>query len=146
MGRARRCGRLPLCSEWGQFHRRDRHTNVDWLKETISELLINAENVRTKLFKNSSPVALTATGYHVLKRSGLRSYVDSKRQTLVPALRSSSDRYELQVKAFQLLARLRLEDAVASHLNSYAFANGISTDLLRRVAAIYLRDLATHSG
>jgi hypothetical protein len=38
-------------------------TDVGWLRDTISQLLINAENVRTKLFKNGSPVALTATGY-----------------------------------------------------------------------------------
>jgi hypothetical protein len=120
-------------------------TNVDWLKETISELLINAENIRTKLFKNGSPVTLTATGYHVLQRSGLRSYVDSKRHNLLSALRVSSDQYELQRKVFQLFAQLRFEDPVARHLHDFAFANGISTDLLRRIAAIYLRDLAAQS-
>jgi hypothetical protein len=54
-----------------------------------------------------------------------------------------SDQYELQRKAFQLFAELRFEDPVARHLHEYAFANGISTGLLRRLAAIYLRDLAT---
>jgi hypothetical protein len=120
-------------------------TNVDWLKETISELLINAENIRTKLFKNESPVSLTPAGYHVLARSGLRSYVDAKRQALVSALRVSPNQYELQRKAFHLFAELRFEDPVARHLHDYAFANGVSTDLLRRVAAIYLRDLASQS-
>jgi hypothetical protein len=120
-------------------------TNVDWLKETISELLINAENVRTKMFKNGSPVSLTTTGYHVLARSGLRSYVDANRHDLVTALSSSSNQYELQRKAFQLFAELRFEDPVARHLHDFAFANGVSTDLLRRIAAIYLRDLASGS-
>jgi hypothetical protein len=120
-------------------------TNVDWLKTTISELLINAENVRTKLFKNGSPVSLTPNGYHVLARSGLRSYVDAKRNALLSALHTSSDQYDLQRKAFQLLAELRFEDPVARRLHDFAFANGVSTDLLRRVAAIYLRDLASQS-
>jgi hypothetical protein len=120
-------------------------TNVDWLKETISELLINAENVRTKLFKNGSPVSLTPTGYHVLARSGLRSYVDAKRQALLSDLLVSSNRYELQRRAFHLLAELRFEDPVARHLHDFAFAHGVSTDLLRRIAAIYLRDIATQS-
>jgi hypothetical protein len=119
-------------------------TDVEWLKETISELLITAENVRTKVFKNGSPVSLTATGYHVLARSGLKSYVDTKRRTLLSALAgTTSDPYELQRKAFRLLAELRLESAVAHHLNNFAFANGISTVLLRRIAGIYLRDIAT---
>lgn len=120
-------------------------TNVEWLKDTVSELLINAENVRTKLFEHGSPVALTATGYQVLQRSGMRSYVDAKRPALLSALRRSSDRYDLQHRAFRLFAGLRLEAPVAHHLQEFAFANGISTDLLRRVAAIYLRDLATQS-
>jgi hypothetical protein len=121
-------------------------TDVEWLKETISELLITAENVRTKVFKNGSPVTLTASGYHVLARSGLKSYVDTKRRVLLSALAgATSDPYELQRKAFRLLAELRFESAVAHHLNNFAFANGISTVLLRRIAAIYLRDIATQS-
>jgi hypothetical protein len=120
-------------------------TDVDWLKETISELLITAENVRVKYYKNDSPVSLTPDGYHALARSGLRSYVDAKRQTLLSALRAPSDRYELQRKAFRLFAELRFEDPVARHLHDFAFANGVSTDLLRRIAAIYLRDLASQS-
>ena len=119
-------------------------TDVQWLKETISELLISAENIRSKLFKNGSPVSLTAAGYHVLQRSGLKSYVDTKRHALLSALhaKATSDPYELQRRAFRLLAGLSFEEAVAYHLNSFAFANGISTDLLRRIAAIYLRDIA----
>jgi hypothetical protein len=122
-------------------------TDVGWLKETISELLITAENVRTKLFKNGSPVSLTATGYLVLQRSGLKSYIDTKKRMLLATLRTRaiSDPYELQRHAFRLLAGLSFEDIVAHHLNEFAFANGISTDLLRRLAAIYLRDMAVQA-
>ncbi len=122
-------------------------TDVEWLKETISELLINAENIRTKLFKNGSPVSLTAAGYHVLQRSGLKSYIDTTRSRLLSALNASAsaDPYELQRRAFRLLAHLSFEDIVAQHLNNFAFANGISSDLLRRIGAIYLRDIAAQS-
>jgi hypothetical protein len=122
-------------------------TDVGWLKEAISELLISAENIRSKLFKNGSPVSLTPSGYLVLQRSGLRSYIDTKKRTLLEALRARaiSDPYELQRDAFRLLAELPFEDIVAHHVNEFAFANGISTDLLRRIAAIYLRDIAVLS-
>lgn len=122
-------------------------TDVGWLKETISELVINAENVRTKLFQNGSPVSLTAAGYHTLQRSGLKSYIDAKRQPLLRALKlgTVSDTYELQRRTFRFFADLSFEDIVAQHLNSFAFANGISTDLLRRIGAIYLRDIAAES-
>jgi hypothetical protein len=122
-------------------------TDVGWLKETISELVINAENVRTKLFQNGSPVSLTAAGYHTLQRSGLKSYIDAKKQPLLRALKlgTVTDTYELQRRTFRFLADLSFEDIVAQHLNSFAFANGISTDLLRRIGAIYLRDIAVGS-
>ena len=120
-------------------------TDVGWLKEAISELLIRAENVPAKLFKNGSPVSLTATGYHVLNRSGLRSYIDAKRKSLLAALKpgSLSDPYDVQRQAFRLFAELPFEEPVAQHLKQFAYNNGISTDLLRRVGAIYLRDIAT---
>lgn len=123
-------------------------TDVGWLREMISELVIRAENVTAKLFKNDSPVSLTAAGYSVLQRSGLRSYIDAKRPTLLAALkiRASSDPYEIQRRAFRLIAELPFDDAVGRHLNSFAFNNGMSTSILRRVGAVYLRDLAVKSG
>jgi hypothetical protein len=120
-------------------------TDVGWLKEALSELLIRAENIPTKLFKSDSPVSLTAAGYHVLQRSGLKSYIDTKKKILLAALQPGalSDPYDLQRHAFRLFAELSFEEAVGQHLKSFAYNNGISTDLLRRVGAIYLRDIAT---
>jgi hypothetical protein len=119
-------------------------TDVAWLKDTISELTIQAENIRAKLFKSSSPVSLTQSGYVALKRSGLRSYIDANRNVLLGRLKrkSSADPYELQQHIFRLFAELPLEEPVAHHLSKFAFANDISPDLLRRVGAIYLRDIA----
>jgi len=119
-------------------------TDIGWLKEMISELSIKAENVSAKLFKNDSPVSLTSTGYHALARCGLRSFIDAHRRTLLSVLNteSLSDRYEIQRRAFSLLAELALDEPVARHLRSFAFSNGMSTTILRRAAAIYLRDLA----
>lgn len=121
-------------------------TDVTWLKETIGELTIRAENVRAKLFKSDSPVSLTPSGYLALKNSGLRSYIDANRHALLTRLdKVRSDPYELQHRAFRLLADLPLEEVVARHLNKFACANDINTDLLRRVGAIYLRDIAARS-
>lgn len=119
-------------------------TDIGWLKETISELLIRAENIPTKLFKSGSPVSLTAAGYHMLQRSGLKSYIDTKKQTLLAALNPGalSDPYDVQRHAFRLFSELSFEEAVGQHLKSFAYNNGISTDLLRRVGAIYLREIA----
>lgn len=121
-------------------------TDVTWLKETVSELTIRAENVRSKLFRSSSPVSLTPAGYVALKGSGLRSYIDANRTALLGRLpRARSDPYERQRQIFTLFAALPFDDAIARHLNKFAFVNDISTDLLRRVGAIYLRDISSVS-
>jgi len=119
-------------------------TNYAWLKEMVTELLLDAENQQAKLFKNSSAVSLTSKGYHALARSGLRSYIDANRKQLLSQFSDTppSDAYELQRRVYRLLADLSFDDPVARHLNRFAFANGVSTILLRRVGAIYLCDIA----
>lgn len=121
-------------------------SDVSWLKEALNELTIKAENVQAKLFESSSPFALTSAGYIALKSSGLRSYIDANRNVLLAKLkRAHSDPYELQRHAFRLLADLPLEDAVFHHMQRFAFTNDLSTELLRRVGGIYLRDIAASS-
>jgi hypothetical protein len=118
-------------------------TDVTWLKEAVGELTIRAENARAKLFKSNSPVSLTPAGYVALKGSGLRSYIDANRRTLLNRVhRVRTDPYGLQQQSFKILAELPFEDAVSSHLNTFAFSHDISIALLRRVGAIYLRDIA----
>ena len=89
-------------------------------------------------------MSLTSAGYHALARCGLRSFVDAHRRSLLAALNAESvaDRYEVQRRAFGLLAKLTLDEPVARHLSTFAFSNDMSTTILRRAAAIYLRDLA----
>jgi hypothetical protein len=120
-------------------------TNVGWLKDTIAELAINAENINSKFFRNASPITLTAAGYHILQQSGLRSYVDRRRATLFRTLntRCLYEPYELQRRSFRLFAEMAFEDAVAQHLKNFAYSNGVSMAMLRRVGAIYLSDIVT---
>jgi hypothetical protein len=122
-------------------------TTVVWLKELLTDLLLTAENQEAKLFKNGSPVSLTSKGYHALARSGLRSYIDANKKRLLSQLGdlAPDNRYDVQRQAFNFLAELSFEDPLERHLNSFAFANGMSATLLRRVGAIYLRDLIVQS-
>lgn len=122
-------------------------TNGLWLKEMVTELLVASENERLALFTNGPQASLSAKGYDALARSGLRSHIDANKRQLLSRLdgENLSTSYELQSRAFRLLADLFLEDPVARHLNAFAFVNGISTTLLRRVGAIYLVDIALRS-
>ena len=126
----------------GRFTRLE--TNFDWLSDVLRELTIKAENISAKLFDNSSPVSLTATGRRSLDASGLKSYIDARSHGLISELRSATsfDLYDTQAAAFHLLGRIRLEDAFARRLKAFAFESGVSIDLMRRLGAIYLRDLA----
>ena len=93
-------------------------TNVAWLKEMVTELQLDWENQKAELFKNSSAVSLTTKGYHALARSGLRSYIDANKKRLLSQFGDTtrSDPYELQRRAFHLLADLSFDDPVATHL------------------------------
>jgi len=126
----------------GRFTRIE--TNVQWLTDTIRDLTIRAENVSTKLFDTSSPVTLTAEGRRFLQHSGLKSYIDARKGELVDRVsaKAASDPYTVQESAFHLLSTIAFEDRFTQRLKRFAFANGVSTDLLRRVGAIYLRDMA----
>ena len=119
-------------------------TNFDWLADAVRDLIIKTENLSAKAFEIGSPVSLTATGERLLRDSGLKSYIDHRKDELTIRLRARApfDLYSIQESAFRLFDRIPLDDPFARHLNKFAYRNGTSTDLLRRVAAIYLRDIA----
>ena len=119
-------------------------TNFDWLSDTLRDLTIRVENVSAKAFEIGSPISLSSTGEQLLRDSGLKSYIDHRREELTSLVRARSpfDLYTVQESAFRLFDRLSLDNPFARHLNKFAYRNGTSTDLLRRVGAIYLRDVA----
>jgi len=63
-------------------------SDVRWLSNTVRELTIRAENISTKLFAAHSPVSLTLGGQRHLEESGLKLYIDLRKDTLVGRLRA----------------------------------------------------------
>jgi hypothetical protein len=126
----------------GRFTRLE--TNVEWLTDALHEVTIRAENTSSKLFDANSPVSLTKGGRRSLEESGLKSYIDLRKRDLLDQLRGAArfDLYDIQDAAFRLLGRLPFEGGFDRRLKRFAFENGVSTDLLRRIGAIYLRDIA----
>jgi hypothetical protein len=119
-------------------------TSVEWLTDTFRGLKIASENGSAKLFGVGSPISLTRAGEQVLSLSGLKSYIDAHKVQLAAQCRRdhSSDRYEIQNAAFRVFGDLEFDRHFEHQLNEFAFANGMSLDLLHRVGAIYLRDIA----
>jgi hypothetical protein len=117
--------------------------SIEWLKESVSGLQIAVENRSTKLFDIRSPISLTAAGREALTKSGLKRYVDSHKHELLQRVGDHTlDAYQMQMYAFRLFAELEFDEPIQRRLNRFAFANGVSTDMLRRLGAIYLRDNA----
>jgi hypothetical protein len=129
----------------GRFTRLE--TSVEWLTDTFRGLKIASENSTAKLFGIGSPVSLTADGERALTLSGLKSYIDTHKERLSAQCRraSSPDRYEIQSAAFRTFTEWTFERSFEHQLNEFAFANGVSQDLLRRVGAIYFRDVMSES-
>jgi hypothetical protein len=130
----------------GRFSRVE--SDVRWLADAVRDLTIRAENISTKLFAASSPVSLTLAGQRHLEESGLRSYIDRRKDALIGEIRAIPrfDLYRVQDAAFRLFAQVRFDDSFDRRLRKFAFESGISVDLLRRLGAIYLRDLAAGRG
>src|SRR5262249_53673783 len=106
---------------------------------------IRVENASAGAFETSSPISLTGTGEQLLRDSGLKSFVDGNREHLTTLLAVSAplDLYAIQERAYRLLESIHFEESFARNLNRFAFRTGTSIGLLRHLAAIYLRDIAT---
>jgi hypothetical protein len=120
----------------------------DVLSDAVRDLTIRTENISTKLFAASSPVSLTLAGQRHLEESGLRSYIDRRKDVLIGEIRAIPrfHLYRVQDAAFHLFNHVRFDDSFDRRLRKFAFESGISVDLLRRLGAIYLRDLAAGKG
>lgn len=119
-------------------------TNFDWLANTVRDLSIRLENFTAHAFDVRSPISLTATGEQLLRDSGLKSYIDRRKPELTRGLRVTAplELHAIQEGAFRLFDRIAFDKPFANHLHTFAYRNGTSVELLRRVGAIYLRDIA----
>src|SRR3954454_4837662 len=70
----------------GRFTRIE--TNFEWLADTVRDLTIRAENISAQAFDTHSPISLTETGEQLLRDSGLKSYIDHRRDELTAQLRA----------------------------------------------------------
>ena len=98
-------------------------TDIDWLKEMISELSIKAENVKREIVQER--LSCYRSRRRVITPCAQRTKVVHRCQQANTACgskrRNSSDPYEVQRRAFRFLAELSFDEPVARHLNNFAF-------------------------
>ena len=118
-------------------------TGLEWIVDRLKDLKIDIDNVRNQAFQNNSPLVLTTKGTQWLNDSGLKEYIDAN----LPILRKScahkqeTNAYEVQQHVFSLFDKMEFEKSFDDRLKQYAYEQGISMEVLRRIGAIYFRDI-----
>lgn len=119
-----------------------RTINVD-LKD-VRERFATFEGKSQNLFAQHSPISLTDKGEKILRDSGLQAYIDAGKESLVSAChedRKMTTPYDVQQSAFDFFDTHQFPETVDSQLKTYAFNEGLSMDAIRRIGAIYFRDI-----
>ncbi len=109
----------------------------------IRERFFSLEGKMSGTYQSNSPISLTSKGSGFLVESGLKGYIDTNKDMLInlcePKKHTSS--YEVQSHVFEIFDTLTLESSLDKKLKEFAFQQGVSTDILRRLGAIYFRDM-----
>jgi hypothetical protein len=119
--------------------------SMEWVKSAITDLKVHADNRLTKgqAFIAQSPICLTPMGEAWLKESGLKAYIDARIAALLACCVGVRDTnpYEVQQFVFSLFADQQLDATFEDTLEKFAFERGTTMAVLRRVGAIYFRDI-----
>ncbi len=118
-------------------------TGLEWIVDRLKDLKIDIDNVRNQAFQNNSPLVLTPKGKTWLNDSGLKEHIEAN----LPVLRKScsekkeTNAYEVQQHVFSLFDKMEFDKSFDDKLKQYAYEQGISMEVLRRIGAIYFRDI-----
>lgn len=116
---------------------------IEWLKDTVKELKITSDNERTPAFSSQSPVNLNELGEKWLEDSGLKEYLDNHKTEIIKACeeKKEANPYEVQQYVFNFFDTYEFGTDFENKLKKFAFEKGTSMNMVRRVAAIYWRNL-----
>jgi hypothetical protein len=106
--------------------------------------LTNLEGRVDKAFEGQSPITLLPKGQKILVESGLKQYIDQNRDNLLAECKtanSMANPYDIQTTAFEFFDAMLFDRDFEDRLKTAAFKNGVTIDVVRRVGAIYFRDV-----
>lgn len=127
----------------GVWRASSRLTKVETKVDIFENRLTNLEGRLDSAFAGGSPVALLPKGQMILDDSGLKKYIDEKKDDLLTRCKSRNmmmNPYDIQDSAFKFFDQLNFGDFETT-LKSSAFKHGVSMDTVRRIGGIYFRDL-----
>jgi len=82
----------------------------------------------------------------LLNESGIKEYIESNEEKLIEIceLLKGTNSYEVQKFVFSYFNKLDFGDIFDKKIKSYAYDQGVSTDIIRRVGAIFFRDICLY--
>lgn len=110
----------------------------------VRERFATLEGKSADLFAQHSPISLTEKGEKILSESGLKDFISSNEEVLHARCKKDRDMdtpYDIQQAAFEFLDAYEFDKSIDDQLKTYAFNQGITMDSVRRIGAIYFRDL-----
>jgi len=131
--------------------------DIEYIRKDIGEIKPDLMDIRERVAKiegrlspvtsSTSPIQLTDLGKEVLRKSGIKDFVDEKKDTLLIQLKQehkgqSINAYDIQEWCFKKFDTLSKESNIPKVLEEYAFKEGVSLFDIFRVGAIYFRDIA----
>lgn len=111
--------------------------------EILHDIQTKTDNAAHPGYALHSPVALTSAGKMWLVKSGLKDYINSRKDALLAAAETQNmaNPYEVQQWAFRSLDETIFDPDFKNTLEKFAYESGTTMSVLRRIAGIYLRDL-----
>ena len=118
-------------------------TNYEWIEKILKNINVKVDNEDVKAFQSLSPISLTEKGSQLLSESGIKTYIDSNNSKLIKncSSKKSTNSYEVQKLIFDLFGSITFDNEFDEKMKRFAFEQGISTDIIRRIGAIYFRDI-----
>lgn len=116
---------------------------VEKIDSKIRELSIKLSNEEEQFFGTNSPIKLNPEGQKILHESGLQKYIDTHKEEFIKTCeeKRSSNSYEVQQHIFNMFDSIEFESEFDNKVKEYAYSNGLEMEIIRRVGAIYFRDI-----
>ena len=118
-------------------------SKIETFMEGLNTRLTNMEGKTAGAFVTKSPIALTDKGGKLLAESGLKEYIDDNKDSLLTScgVLSLNNAYDIQNAVFNTFDKITFDIEMDKKLKEYAFSQGVGIDIIRRVGAIYFRDI-----
>ena len=141
-----------IAGAWYLSHRLTKvETKVEDFGVTIQRFdgrLINLSGRLDKAFSSGSPIRLLPKGITILEDSGLKKFIDEKKDELLSACKQRSlmtNPYDIQQGAFKFFDEFKFDKEIEEQLKLSAYKHGVNIDTIKRIAGIYFRDICLNN-